>query len=203
MIACHVPFDRLRTGDLSRRAQTGAAWFYVDPETGERRRHHLHESVLQRAVKEAAREAGISRPATCHSLRHSFATHLLEAGYDIRTIQELLGHRDVSTTTCLAEAQCAKADDLRARAQSGRARRAESARSARAKSRTLMNPIYRVTSREYLDIEFGISPSGTRSRPARSHNPQGSSARVEESCRPRYTATAHVMSSYRVRETGW
>ncbi len=82
------------------------AWFWLfpargestDPITGIVRRHHVHEVGLQRAIKVAAAQAGLTKPVTVHTLRHSFATHLLQAGRDIRTVQELLGHSDVSTT---------------------------------------------------------------------------------------------------------
>src|SRR5204862_6892074 len=81
------------------------AWQYVfpattlstDPRPGQCRRHHLHENSVQKALNKAVRLAGIAKPASCHTLRHSFATELLSAGCDFRTVQELLGHKDVST----------------------------------------------------------------------------------------------------------
>ncbi len=87
-------------------ADTEFAWQYVfpaktisiDPRTGTKRRHHIHQSSLNKAVKIAAKRAQINKLISCHTFRHSFATHLLQDGYDIRTVQELLGHKDVSTT---------------------------------------------------------------------------------------------------------
>src|SRR5262245_37232047 len=102
-------FGRVYLPDALRRKYPTAAqewgwqWVFpasrvsVDPRSGEQRRHHLDESVLQRAIKEAAGRVGMVKPVSCHTLRHAFATHLPDDGYDIGTIQELLGLRDVST----------------------------------------------------------------------------------------------------------
>ena len=101
--AVHLPHALARKYPTAPQAR-GWQWAFpsgkrsIDPRSGVERRHHLSGSTVQKAVKRAVREAGLAKPATCHTFRHSFATHLLETGSDIRTVQELLGHADVRTT---------------------------------------------------------------------------------------------------------
>ena len=164
-----------------------ATRFYVDGETGERRRHHLHESVLQRAVKDAVRAAGIPRPATCHSLRHSFATHLREA----------VRYPDDPGTA--GASRHGHDDDLHARAQSGRACCAQPAGSAAASDGARVTPIRCEVLRGYWDILIGLSPRLPVLHSAPTGAPGMTSERIGPDPRLRYTAAVVLAVEYPVR----